>query len=140
MSLANASTVNSVFPQYSLDVVQRIAGYLLEAETLLREWIGDTKYDEIAANTSHAYYTKAQRAETLLAGMIALPDLNRRLTEQGGHVRNLGLDQMGNINTIMGKSELDAYCINLRSRARSLVRGLLLATTRTDRPEYLVRS
>lgn len=114
----------------------KIAKRIDEAEALLREWIGDAMYDTIRLDTSHARYTNTQKAESLLAEMIALPDLNRRVTEAGGHVRNLGLDQMGNSNTLMGHSELTAYASGLRHRARLLVQNILLASFNTRRPVF----
>ncbi len=120
----------------SADLALKVFQYQDEAENLLRQWIGDSKYEEVEANTSHAYYTKVQKAESLLCYAYALPVLNMRVTEKGGVVKMIGLDQMGNANMLMGKRELDSYVRNLIARSRKLVRKLILASTNTDRPEY----
>lgn len=122
---------------HDFTIAEKIFPYQVEAEEVLRDWIGDPMYERLEANTAHPFFQRAQKAESLLCEMIALPALNRRLTEQGGHVRNLGLDQLGNANLLMGKNELDAYCVNLRHRARLLVRRFILESKDNERPTYL---
>jgi hypothetical protein len=125
MSLVTQDSLSSV-AQLSTNLNARAFGYREESEEILRHWIGDGKYEEIEANTAHEFYDLVKRAETLMCVAIALPDMNRRLTEAGGHVTSIGTDQMGNANMLMSKGQVDAYCVNLRARARRLVRKLIL--------------
>lgn len=119
---------------YTRTVCIKMAQYIPEARQTLRRWIGTGMYDAIEANTSHEYYADAVRAEVLLVLAISKPDLNLRLTEQGGHVKNLGLDTLGNTNILMGANELMAYSTNAYHRARLAVADLLLPTVRRVRP------
>lgn len=134
MPIANINDIISA-SGYDYPIVEKIENYLDEAENLLRKWIGKAKYVEVSADASHDYYSKVKKAEALLAYALALPTLNLRPTERGGHVKNLGLDQMGNSNFLMGKRELDSYGRDIRARARGLVRELLIASRRVTRPE-----
>lgn len=139
MALMTQADIIADFPQYNAKLYPIIEGYRPEAEEVLRGWIGDAKYDDIAADTAHQYRARAVRAETLLTVMVALPDLNRRLTNEGGHVRQLGTDPLGNTNSLMGKTELDAYAANLYNRARSLVRRIIRPSIINNRDDTFLR-
>lgn len=134
------TTVDKIITHCGLEypIADKVVGYVDEAEDMLRDWIGDTKYDEIEADTSHTYYTKLQKAESLLAFGNALPVLNMEIREHGGLVKSTGFAE--SMNSLMGKRELDAYGRNLFARAKRLVRKLLLTSGRIERPEYLIRS
>ena len=131
--------LNKITTHTGLDykVAQKVEQYADEAEVMVRKWIGETKYNEVAADTAHTYYTKVQKAESLLAWAIALPVLNMHIREKGGLVKSTGFAESS--NQIMGKWELDGYSRNLFARARQLLRKLLLASTYTERPEEYLR-
>lgn len=133
MPLTNQSKVES-HNNLTYEVASKVFEFADEAEEMVRKWIGDSKYDEIAADTSHSFYSKAQKAESLLAYGLALPLLNMRVSEKGGLVKNTGFSE--SVNDIMSKRELDSYCRNLFARARNLLRKLLLASKIDTRPQY----
>ena len=136
MPLTNLNKIES-HNNLTYKVAVKVENFADEAEDMVRKWIGDTKYNEVAASESHTYYSKVQKAESLLSYGLALPVLNMKLTEEGGLIKSTGFAESS--NSIMGKWEMDSYSRNLFARARQLLRKLLLASTYVDRPEHLLR-
>lgn len=134
MALTNPSKI-AEHTGRSLAIANKVDVSVFDAEYLLRKWIGDAKYDEIAADTSHDYYNRAQRAESFLALAIGLPLLNMDMRENGGLVKTTGFAESQ--NSLMGKSELDSYAIYLFARAKQLVRKIVLKSYNVTRPEVL---
>ena len=134
-TVVNVETVNGL----ERTVAIKAAASLYSAEQTIRQWIGDAKYEDMAsAGSAAAYltaesnrtyadteYTNTVQAEAMLAFAYALPRLNMRITSQGGLVRNLGLDSMGNANLLMSKRELDSYTREITTQARALMREMI---------------
>lgn len=119
----------------NLELAEDVFAFADEAEDMVRKWIGDSKYEEIEASTSHTYYSKVQKAESLLAFGIALPSMGMSIREKGGLVKSTGFAE--STNMLMGKYEVDSYSRNLFARARQQLRKLLIKSYNIDRPEYL---
>ena len=131
------ATLNSVKEDNSLtlEVAEKAFKKITVAENLLRKWIGDTKYNEILADTTHDYYDELKLAESLLCFAIALPRLNMYIREKGGLVKSTGYKET--MNTLMGRRELIAYQRGVYNEAKHLIRDLILPTYYQRRPNYL---
>ena len=129
--------LNSVIENNSLEYEVGVKAFrkVSSAEALIRKWIGDTKYNEILADTSHTYYSDLKIAESLLCFALALPTLNMYIREKGGLTKSTGFNETR--NQIMGKRELDAYQRGIYHEARFLIKDLILPTYYGRRPNYL---
>lgn len=133
MPLTTIQEIESV-NNLSQRLAERVFEFQIEAEELLYDWISETKYNEIEADTSHIYYARLKRAETMLCYYFALPTLNQRQSQDGGLLRQVGISEATNV--IMSTRELNSAARSVQSRARRLIRDLIVSQRDRNRPLY----
>ena len=119
-------------------VANKVEEYITDAEFKIRELITDAKYEEIRDDSSHEYYERVQRAESVLAYYYALPFIALRHDGGGGFVTATGFNE-SRVN--LGGNRFQAQVgARLMSRAKKMIRDLIIAKTRKTRPFYYTNS